>query len=139
MQMMPLLFGMIPALDNFVTGGAALFGSFFALLALMIYAVWNEVVKSGVPLSAASFRNGFYYTFYYSYDWPSFTIGLVGSVVGVLLYVAVREGYYAYTRQTKPIPYHLQVDPYAHEKKKAVAAVPVPSEEETDAKTIAVL
>ena len=145
---MPLLFGMIPALDNIVTGGAALFGSLFGLLALMFYAVWNQVLVTGEPITWSNagynFQNGFYNTFYLIYDWPSFTVGLVGSVVGVLLYVAFREAYYAYTRKSKPTPEHLQVNPYLFEKKSS-GAVPLPgdddlnADEAAEAKTIAVL
>ena len=110
--MFPLLFGFIPAFDNLVTEGAALFGSLFGLFTLIVYAVWNQVVESGRPFVWSDVGDGLYYTFYVVYDWPSFTVALSFSIAGVWIWVAFRELYYYVTGKTKPVPKHLVASPY---------------------------
>ncbi|KAJ3366530.1 hypothetical protein HDU91_001812 [Kappamyces sp. JEL0680] len=119
--MMPLLFGLVPALDYYVHGFTALFGSLFGLLALVLYAILNQYLNvEGSWNGWSTIANGLQGTFYLVYDWPSFTVGLCFSVAGVFLYVLVEEIYYRVKGKPRPTPAHLLTSPYDDEKKPAM-------------------
>jgi hypothetical protein len=115
--MMPLVFGLIPALDHYVTGFAALFGSIFGLSVLVLYAILNQLMNiDGGVWNSSTIINGLQSTFYQVYDWPAFTIALCFSVAGVFLYAAVAEAYYRLSGKKRPTPSHLVFSPYFDEK-----------------------
>ncbi|KAJ3320887.1 hypothetical protein HDV06_004783 [Boothiomyces sp. JEL0866] len=109
--MLPLVFGLVPALDRYYTGASALFGSFFSLAWVMIYGVLNQVyqVNGGVFNGWSDISTGLYNTFYLVYDYPPFVIGLGASLVGMAIWTGAEEVYYRYILKTeRPFPSHLE-------------------------------
>ncbi|KAJ3275482.1 hypothetical protein HDV01_000309 [Terramyces sp. JEL0728] len=107
--MLPLVFGLIPAFDRYYTGASALFGSFFALIWVMIYGVLQQVYQNngGVFNGWSDISTGLYNTFYLVYDYPPFVIGLGGSLVGMAIWTGGEEVYYRYiAKKERPIPAH---------------------------------
>jgi hypothetical protein len=103
----PILIGLIPALDNYVREASVLFGTVFSLMAIAIYGYVRE----------GTFVGGIYRSFFQSYEWQTFLIAFFGSIVGIFIAAFVDLGW----RRVRGIQYtfrpkHKMVDTKVIEK-----------------------
>jgi Na+/proline symporter len=103
----PLVLGMIPQLDTFITGVSALVGSLLGLISIIIYAFVTAAQAAGYFDGTVAW-NGLVNTFYVVYDWPPFLIGLLVSSGATLMIATAQHYYYVYTGTTRPLPDHLR-------------------------------
>ncbi|KAI8900141.1 hypothetical protein BC833DRAFT_583162 [Globomyces pollinis-pini] len=89
----PLMMGMIPALDSIITGSSALFGSFFGLFCIFAYGICDTYRGEWNWLDVT---HGVYKTFYGHINWPPFFVGLVGSLMGMIIYSSIEVGLFRY-------------------------------------------
>jgi hypothetical protein len=106
----PLALGMIPALDRYVSGTAALLGSLCGLVALIIFAIVNNANIVG-HLDGAVAWEGIVNTFYIVYDWPPFLVALLVSSGATILLAAIEFTYYKLRGIEQPVPAHLFENP----------------------------
>ncbi|KAJ3128640.1 hypothetical protein HK098_003847 [Nowakowskiella sp. JEL0407] len=72
---LPILFGLWSRIDTYLSQWSALFGIFFAFWAVAIY---GTITQGGLG-------EGLYFVFFVSYDWPTFVIAPIASVVGMVI------------------------------------------------------
>ncbi|KAI8900142.1 hypothetical protein BC833DRAFT_583163 [Globomyces pollinis-pini] len=109
---LPLFLGLIPKLDRIVTGSAVLFGSLFALLDIVFYAIGSQLISQvgSFDLSKLTWdivSTGIVTTFYLVYAWQPFAIGLLGSLLGVGIWVMFETLMYKVLGIERSVPNHL--------------------------------
>ncbi|OZJ03895.1 hypothetical protein BZG36_03953 [Bifiguratus adelaidae] len=78
-SMCPILLGLSERLEGYVTAWSTALGMLMGFFSVMVFGT----------LSQGSVSAGMYYCFFVSYDWPSFVIPIIASVVGVFVGVFI--------------------------------------------------
>ncbi|KAF8931651.1 hypothetical protein EDD21DRAFT_341228 [Dissophora ornata] len=75
----PLLLGLVDCLEGYVTGWSMVFGMISGFSSLVVFGF----------LKTGDIMDGMQYVFIDAYDWPSFVLPVVFSIIGVFIAVAV--------------------------------------------------
>ncbi|KAJ1561174.1 hypothetical protein HK096_005732 [Nowakowskiella sp. JEL0078] len=79
---LPILLGLWKRIDTYLSQWSALFGIFFAFWAVAIY---GTIIQGDLG-------SGLYFIFFVSYDWPTFVIAPVASLVGIAIGITAEFG-----------------------------------------------
>jgi solute:Na+ symporter, SSS family len=105
----PLVLGMIPYLDTFITESSAMIGSLLGLGSIITYAFVTAAQVAGYFDGTVAWE-GIVQTFYVVYDWPPFLIGLLVSTFSTLTIAALQHYYYIFKGIKRPEARHLKTE-----------------------------
>ena len=84
-SVLPVLLGLVPQFEDYITGSSVLLGCAFSLFSVFLFGY----------VTTGGFANGIFSVLFDDYSWEPFVIALISSLVGVALCVLIEMGLYS--------------------------------------------